>query len=62
MRGGASASSADPGCSGTRPVSWVSIAAGCLDAPTGIRTVGQIWTESAGDYYEVDDRIPDASK
>ena len=32
----------------------VSIAAGCLDAPTGIRTVDQIWLESAGDYYEVD--------
>jgi hypothetical protein len=41
---------------------WVSIAAGCLDSPTGIRTVGQIWVESAGDYYEVDDRIPDVSK
>ena len=31
----------------------VSIAAGCLDAPTGIRTVEQIWLESAGDYYDV---------
>jgi hypothetical protein len=36
----------------------VSIAAGCLDAPTGIRTVRQIWTESAGDYYDLDERIP----
>ena len=35
----------------------VSIAAGCLDAPTGIHTIGQIWTDSAGDYYEVDERI-----
>jgi hypothetical protein len=32
----------------------VSIAAGCLDAPTGLRTVREIWVESAGDYYEVD--------
>jgi hypothetical protein len=31
----------------------VSIAAGCLDPPTGIRTVQEIWVESAGDYYEV---------
>jgi hypothetical protein len=31
----------------------VSIAAGCLDPPTGIRTVDQVWVESAGDYYEV---------
>jgi hypothetical protein len=31
----------------------VSIAAGCLDPPTGIRIVEQIWVESAGDYYDV---------
>jgi hypothetical protein len=31
----------------------VSIAAGCLDPPTGIRTVDEIWVESAGDYYDV---------
>ena len=36
----------------------VSIAAGCFDAPTGIRTVKQIWVDSAGDYYELDERIP----
>jgi hypothetical protein len=36
----------------------VSIAAGCLDTPTGIRTVGQIWVDSAGDYYEIDEQIP----
>jgi hypothetical protein len=36
----------------------ISIAAGCLDEPTGIETVGQIWTDSAGDYYELDARIP----
>ena len=36
----------------------VSIAAGCLDAPTGITTVQQIWTDSAGDYYELDEDIP----
>jgi len=36
----------------------VSIAAGCLDAPTGISTMGQIWIDSAGDYYELDERVP----
>ena len=36
----------------------VSIAAGCLDPPTGIRTVRQIWVDSVGDYYELDERIP----
>ena len=32
----------------------VSIAAGALDMPTGLRTVGQIYTEQAGDWYELD--------
>jgi hypothetical protein len=35
----------------------ISIGAGCLDPPTGIRTVGQIYVTSAGDYYELDERI-----
>jgi hypothetical protein len=37
---------------------WISISAGCLDGPTGIRTVRQIWTASHGDYYELDERLP----
>ena len=36
----------------------ISIAPGCLDEPTGIRTMGQIWVASVGDYYELDERIP----
>jgi hypothetical protein len=36
----------------------VSIAAGCLDGPTGLETTEQIWVTSAGDYYELDERIP----
>lgn len=32
----------------------ISIAAGTLDAPTGLKTVAQIYTADAGDYYEVD--------
>ena len=35
----------------------ISIAAGTLDAPTGLRTVRQIYTEDAGDYYELN-RLP----
>ena len=35
----------------------VSIAAGCLDPPTGIRTVRQVWVDSVGDYYVLDERI-----
>jgi hypothetical protein len=33
----------------------VSVAAGTLDAPTGLRTIGQIFVASAGDYYAVAD-------
>jgi hypothetical protein len=31
----------------------ISIAAGALDPPTGLRTLREIYTDSAGDYYEV---------
>lgn len=36
----------------------ISIAAGTLDAPTGLSTTLQIHTKSAGDYYAVDPSIP----
>jgi hypothetical protein len=36
----------------------VSLAAGCLDGPTGLETTEQIWVDSVGDYYELDERIP----
>lgn len=36
----------------------VSVAAGTLDAPTGLTTVLQIYAASAGDYYDIDPRIP----
>jgi hypothetical protein len=35
----------------------VSIAAGTLDAPTGLRTVRHIFMADAGDYYTVDDGL-----
>ena len=35
----------------------VSVAAGTLGAPTGLKTGLQIFAEDAGDYYEIDDRI-----
>ena len=31
----------------------VSIAAGTLDPPTGLRTIAQIFTRDRGDYYEL---------
>jgi hypothetical protein len=36
----------------------VSIAAGTLDAPTGLTTALQIFVDSAGDYYDVDPTLP----
>jgi hypothetical protein len=36
----------------------ISIAAGTLDAPTGLKTALQIHVDSAGDYYDVDPRTP----
>ena len=37
----------------------ISIAAGMLDAPTGLTTNLQIYVSSAGDYYDIDERIPE---
>jgi hypothetical protein len=36
----------------------ISIAAGTLDAPTGLRTVAHIFVASKGDYYEITDGLP----
>jgi len=43
-----------------RPVggTTLSISAGCLDRPTGLATMGQIYVDSASDYYEIDRGIP----
>ena len=35
----------------------ISIAAGALDPPTGLRTTEQIYTHQASDYYELDPRV-----
>ena len=39
----------------------ISIAAGTLDAPTGLRPSRHIFTADAGDYYEITDSLPTAS-
>ncbi len=36
----------------------VSIAAGTLDGPTGLTTVGHIYTAEGGDYYAIGDGLP----
>jgi hypothetical protein len=38
---------------------FISVAAGALDAPTGLRVAGHWFTEQAGDYYELgEDGLP----
>lgn len=39
----------------------ISIAAGTLDPPTGLRTTHHIFTDSRGDYYEITDDLPQYS-
>lgn len=36
----------------------IDIAAGTLDAPTGLATVAHIWTDSKGDYYTIEGDLP----
>ncbi len=37
---------------------YIYISAGTLDAPTGLKTVGNIWISQAGDYYDITDNLP----
>ena len=43
-----------------RPIhgDYVSVMAGTLDAPTGLRTVEHIYVGSKSDYYEITDGLP----
>lgn len=36
----------------------ISVAAGSLDQPTGLKTIGHGWTSQIGDYYEILDDNP----
>lgn len=36
----------------------ISVAAGTLDLPTGITTIGHIFVADAGDYYQIADDLP----
>jgi hypothetical protein len=41
----------------------VSIAAGTLDEPTGLRMIGHVYVSQVGDYYELpDDGLPRAER
>ncbi|TRW99636.1 GFA family protein [Paracoccus sp. M683] len=36
----------------------IDVAAGCVDAPTGLQLAGHIWVEDKGDYYQIEDGLP----
>lgn len=36
----------------------ISVSAGTLDSTQGLKTVGHIYMQEAGDYYEIDDGLP----
>lgn len=36
----------------------ISVAAGTLDRPTGLKTVANIFVADKGDYYEIEDGLP----
>ena len=36
---------------------YIYISAGTLDQPTGLKTIGHIWLNQAGDYYELTDHL-----
>ena len=36
----------------------ISIAAGSLDSPTNLKTIGHVWCSQMSDYYTIDDDLP----
>lgn len=40
-----------------RGLETIAVTAGSLDEPTGLKTIGHIWLDQAGDYYELTDDL-----
>lgn len=40
----------------------IGIAAGSLDAPTGLKTIGHVWISQMADYYSINDGLPQFAK
>ncbi len=36
----------------------IAVAAGSLIEPTGLKTIGHIWCSQKGDFYQIDDDLP----
>jgi hypothetical protein len=44
----------DPRGGGTN----IAVAAGSLDAPAGLKTIGHVWVSQKADYYDITDGLP----
>lgn len=40
----------------------IDVALGCVTAPTGLRLTGHIFVADKGDYYEIDDGLPQEAR
>jgi len=40
----------------------ISVAAGSLDGPTNLQTIGHVWISQISDYYEINDNLPQFEK
>lgn len=40
----------------------IAVAAGSLDQPTGLKTIGHVWVSQAADYYTIADGLPQSPK
>lgn len=40
----------------------IAVAAGSLDSPTNLNTIGHIWLSQRGDYYDIHDDLPKFEK
>ena len=40
----------------------ISIAAGSLDSPTNLKTIGHIWCSQRSDFYKIEDNLPQFDK
>jgi len=38
--------------------SSIAIAAGSLDSPTNLKTIGHVWYSQISDYYKIEDDLP----
>jgi hypothetical protein len=45
-----------------RDQATISVAAGSLNEPTGLKTIGHVWTGQIGDYYKIYDDHPTFDK